>query len=147
MGDITESFPESSPPFSEGEADAVLKYLKEQHGAKKLGVTGFCWGGIAVSHLIMTCLELKAGVSLYGLIKNSDDIATFLNPTFFIFAEKDDFIPLHQVTLLEQKLQKQIVKSIMRLKLTLDKLIVLYITEEKTAILKVSLILRKEERM
>ncbi|XP_009323271.1 PREDICTED: carboxymethylenebutenolidase homolog [Pygoscelis adeliae] len=88
------------------EADAVLKYLKEQCGAKKLGVVGFCWGGIAVHHLMMTYPELKAGVSLYGLIKDSDDISNLLNPTFFIFAEKDDFIPLHQVTLLEQKLKK-----------------------------------------
>lgn len=48
------------------EADAVLKYLKEQCGAKKLGVVGFCWGGIAVHHLMMTYPELKAGVSLYG---------------------------------------------------------------------------------
>ncbi|XP_054047814.1 carboxymethylenebutenolidase homolog isoform X2 [Rissa tridactyla] len=88
------------------EADAVLKYLKEQCGAKKLGVVGFCWGGVAVHHLMMTYPELKAGVSLYGLIKDSDDISNLLNPTFFIFAEKDDFIPLHQVTLLEQKLKK-----------------------------------------
>ncbi|XP_049679712.1 carboxymethylenebutenolidase homolog [Accipiter gentilis] len=89
------------------EADAVLKYLKEQCGAKKLGVVVFCWGGIAVRHLMMTYPELKAGISLNGLIKDSDDISNLLNPTFFIFAEKDDFIPLHQVfTLLEQKLKK-----------------------------------------
>ncbi|XP_042662808.1 carboxymethylenebutenolidase homolog [Tyto alba] len=88
------------------EADAVLKYLKEQCGAKKLGFAGFCWGGIAVHHLMMTYLELKAGVSLYGSLKDSDDISNPLNPIFFIFAEKDDFIPLHHVTLPEQKLKK-----------------------------------------
>lgn len=48
------------------EADAVLKYLKERCGVKKLGVIGFCWGGVAVRHLMMTYSELKAGVSLYG---------------------------------------------------------------------------------
>ncbi|PKK33969.1 carboxymethylenebutenolidase homolog [Columba livia] len=88
------------------EADAVLKYLKERCGVKKLGVIGFCWGGVAVRHLMMTYSELKAGVSLYGLINDSDDIFNLLNPTFFIFAEKDDFIPLHQATLLKQKLKK-----------------------------------------
>ncbi|NXT35389.1 CMBL Carboxymethylenebutenolidase, partial [Pelecanoides urinatrix] len=88
------------------EADTVLKYLKEQCGAKKLGVVGFCWGGIAVRHLMMTYPKLKTGVSLYGLRKDSDDITNLLNPMFFIFAEKDDFILLHQVTLLEQKLKK-----------------------------------------
>ncbi|KFP61521.1 Carboxymethylenebutenolidase, partial [Cariama cristata] len=88
------------------EADAVLKYLKEQCGAKKLGVIGFCCGGIAVHHLMVTYPELKAGISLYGLIKHSGDISNLLNPTCFIFAEKDDFIPLHQVILLEQKLKE-----------------------------------------
>uniref|UniRef100_A0A8B9Z3X5 Carboxymethylenebutenolidase homolog n=1 Tax=Buteo japonicus TaxID=224669 RepID=A0A8B9Z3X5_9AVES len=98
---------EAWKPSDDLEADAVLKYLKEQCGTKKLGVVGFCWGGIAVRHLMMTYPELKAGVSLNGLIKDSDDISNLLNPTFFIFAEKDDFIPLHQVlTLLEQKLKK-----------------------------------------
>ncbi|KAK2529785.1 hypothetical protein Q9233_006695 [Columba guinea] len=108
------------------EADAVLKYLKEWCGVKKLEVVGFCWGGVAVRHLMMTYSELKAGVSLYGrvgrvlckedggLINDSDDISNLLNPTFFIFAEKYDFIPLHQLllwsilqaTLLKQKLKK-----------------------------------------
>ncbi|XP_051467923.1 carboxymethylenebutenolidase homolog [Apus apus] len=88
------------------EADAVLKYLKEQCGANRLGVIGFCWGGVGVRHLMMTYLELKAGVSLYGLIKDSDDISSLLSPTFFIFAEKDDYIPLDQVTLLEKKLKR-----------------------------------------
>uniref|UniRef100_A0A8C4KK27 Carboxymethylenebutenolidase homolog n=1 Tax=Dromaius novaehollandiae TaxID=8790 RepID=A0A8C4KK27_DRONO len=88
------------------EADAVWKYLKEQCGRKKLGVIGFCWDGIAIRHLMMTYPQLKAGVSLYGLIKDSDDVSNLLNPTFFIFAEKDELIPLGQVTLLEQKLKQ-----------------------------------------
>ncbi|NXS98653.1 CMBL Carboxymethylenebutenolidase, partial [Jacana jacana] len=88
------------------EVDAVLKYLKEQCAAKKLGVVGFCWGGVAVCHLMMTYPEFKAGVSLYGLIKDSDDVSNLLNPTLFIFAEKDAFIPLRQVTLLEEKLKR-----------------------------------------
>ncbi|XP_010133700.1 PREDICTED: carboxymethylenebutenolidase homolog [Buceros rhinoceros silvestris] len=48
------------------EADAVLKYLKEQCSAKKLRVIVFCWGGVAIHHLMMTYPELKAGISLYG---------------------------------------------------------------------------------
>ncbi|XP_010117143.1 PREDICTED: LOW QUALITY PROTEIN: carboxymethylenebutenolidase homolog [Chlamydotis macqueenii] len=45
-------------------------------------------------------------IQLFRLIKDSDDISSLLNPTFFIFAEKDDLIPLRQITLLEQKLKK-----------------------------------------
>uniref|UniRef100_A0A663MX95 Carboxymethylenebutenolidase homolog n=1 Tax=Athene cunicularia TaxID=194338 RepID=A0A663MX95_ATHCN len=50
------------------EANAALKYLKEQCGAKKLGVVVFCWGGIAARHLMMTYAEFRAGVSLYGRV-------------------------------------------------------------------------------
>nr|XP_042715812.1 carboxymethylenebutenolidase homolog isoform X2 [Chrysemys picta bellii] len=88
------------------EADVVLKYLKQQYSAKKIGVVGFCWGGIVVHHLMMKCPELKAGVSVYGIIRDSDDRYNLLKPTFFIFGEKDDVIPLDQVTLLEQKLKQ-----------------------------------------
>uniref|UniRef100_A0A8C4UDZ2 Carboxymethylenebutenolidase homolog n=1 Tax=Falco tinnunculus TaxID=100819 RepID=A0A8C4UDZ2_FALTI len=45
---------------------------------------------------LFVCLRLDAANLPVKL--NSDDIPTFLNPTFFIFAEKDDFFPLHQVS-------------------------------------------------
>lgn len=48
------------------EIDVVLKYLKDQCGAKKIGVIGFCWGGVAVQHLMLTNPHVKTGVSLYG---------------------------------------------------------------------------------
>uniref|UniRef100_A0A8C8RWB0 Carboxymethylenebutenolidase homolog n=1 Tax=Pelusios castaneus TaxID=367368 RepID=A0A8C8RWB0_9SAUR len=51
------------------EADVVLKYLKEQCSAKKIGVIGFCWGGSAVHHLMLKNPELKAGVAIYGKFK------------------------------------------------------------------------------
>uniref|UniRef100_A0A8B9ICE9 Carboxymethylenebutenolidase homolog n=1 Tax=Anser brachyrhynchus TaxID=132585 RepID=A0A8B9ICE9_9AVES len=88
------------------EADAILKYLKEQCGAKRLGVIGFCWGGVAVHHMMLTYPKLRAGVSLYGLIKDSD-VSNLLNPTFFIFAEKMTSFPfIKYVTPLEQKLKQ-----------------------------------------
>ncbi|XP_042317745.1 carboxymethylenebutenolidase homolog [Sceloporus undulatus] len=79
------------------EADVVLKYLKEQCKAKKIGVIGFCWGGAAVHHLMLKYSELKAGVSIYGVIKFTEDNCQLKNPTFFIFGENDDVIPLDQV--------------------------------------------------
>ncbi|XP_048371140.1 carboxymethylenebutenolidase homolog isoform X1 [Sphaerodactylus townsendi] len=86
------------------EADVVLKYLKEQRNVKKIGVIGFCWGGAAVHHLMSSYSEFKAGVSLYGVIRLAEDKYNLLNPTFFIFGEKDEIIPLEQVAELEQKL-------------------------------------------
>ncbi|GAB0183326.1 carboxymethylenebutenolidase [Grus japonensis] len=88
------------------EVDVVLKYLSEHCGAKKIGVIGFCWGGAAVQHLMLKNPHLKTGVSLYGVIKFFDDRSSLLHPTFFIFAEMDEYIPLEQVTLLEQKLKQ-----------------------------------------
>ncbi|NWS63662.1 CMBL Carboxymethylenebutenolidase, partial [Chunga burmeisteri] len=88
------------------EADAVLKYLKEQCGAKKLGVIGFCCSGIAVHHLMVTYAELKAGVSLYGLIKHSGDISNLLNPTCFLSLSFVKVWLVTQVILLEQKLKE-----------------------------------------
>lgn len=48
------------------EVDAALKFLKEECGAKRIGVVGFCWGGVATHHLALQYPELKAGVSVYG---------------------------------------------------------------------------------
>ncbi|XP_029897713.1 carboxymethylenebutenolidase homolog isoform X2 [Aquila chrysaetos chrysaetos] len=59
------------------EADVVLKYLKEQCGAKKIGI-----------------------------IRDSEERYNLLNPTFFIFGEKDHTISYNQITLLEEKLKQ-----------------------------------------
>ncbi|XP_029445895.1 carboxymethylenebutenolidase homolog isoform X1 [Rhinatrema bivittatum] len=88
------------------EAEVVLKYLKEECNAKKFGIVGFCWGGIATHHLMLKYPELKAGVSVYGIIRDTEDRYNLLNPTLFIFGEKDPIIPLEQVTILEQKLKE-----------------------------------------
>uniref|UniRef100_A0A8C0TJN4 Carboxymethylenebutenolidase homolog n=1 Tax=Canis lupus familiaris TaxID=9615 RepID=A0A8C0TJN4_CANLF len=88
------------------EVDAVLKYLKQQCHAQKIGIVGFCWGGVAVHHVMMKYPEFRAGVSVYGIIKDSEDVHSLKNPTLFIFAENDAVIPLEQVSLLTQKLKK-----------------------------------------
>ncbi|NXU44081.1 CMBL Carboxymethylenebutenolidase, partial [Drymodes brunneopygia] len=89
------------------EADVVLKYLKEQCGAKKIGIAGFSWGGMAVHHLMLKNPQLTAGVSLYGrIVRDSEERYSLLNPTFFIFGEKDHTISLDQIFLLEDKLKQ-----------------------------------------
>ncbi|KAM4705821.1 carboxymethylenebutenolidase homolog [Rhinophrynus dorsalis] len=90
----------------EKEIDAILRYLKQQCHVKKIGVVGFCWGGIATHQLMLKYPELKAGVSLYGIMRDEDDRYALLNPTLFIFGELDTIIPLDQVTVLEQKLKQ-----------------------------------------
>ncbi|XP_067323653.1 carboxymethylenebutenolidase homolog [Anolis sagrei] len=89
------------------ETDVVLNYLKTQCHAKEIGVIGFCWGGAVVHHLMLRYLEFKAGVSIYGIITFHKDNYDLKNPTFFMFAENDDFVPLDQVAEVERKLKEQ----------------------------------------
>lgn len=49
------------------EVDAVLRFLKEQCGAKHIGAVGFCWGGVATHYLTLQYPDVKAGVSVYGI--------------------------------------------------------------------------------
>uniref|UniRef100_A0ABK0L0W7 Carboxymethylenebutenolidase homolog n=1 Tax=Rattus norvegicus TaxID=10116 RepID=A0ABK0L0W7_RAT len=88
------------------EVDAVLRYLKQQCHAQKIGIVGFCWGGIVVHHVMTTYPEVRAGVSVYGIIRDSEDVYNLKNPTLFIFAENDAVIPLEQVSILIQKLKE-----------------------------------------
>ncbi|XP_029955621.1 carboxymethylenebutenolidase homolog [Salarias fasciatus] len=90
------------------EVDAILRYLKEQCGAKHVGVIGFCWGGAATHYLASNYSEIKAGVSFYGIIRNIDDNSAMLkSPTLYIYAENDDYIPLDKVKALEAKLKEK----------------------------------------
>ena len=54
-----------------GDTTASLKYLAAQPYAdmKRLGVTGFCWGGGATWRCCETFPEFKAGVAWYGPLK------------------------------------------------------------------------------
>ncbi|KAJ8277711.1 hypothetical protein GJAV_G00078900 [Gymnothorax javanicus] len=89
------------------EVDAVLKYLKEQCGASQIAAVGFCWGGTAVHNLALQYPQLKAGVSFYGIVRDTEDRYNLRIPTLFIFGENDDIIPLDQVTTLEKRLQEK----------------------------------------
>uniref|UniRef100_A0A8C2YDF9 Carboxymethylenebutenolidase homolog n=1 Tax=Coturnix japonica TaxID=93934 RepID=A0A8C2YDF9_COTJA len=104
--DFADWMKEHDPMKVDREADVVLKYLKEQCGAKKIGIVGFSWGGMAVHHLMLKNPQLSAGVSLYGIIRDSEERYDLLNPTFFIFGEKDHTISHDQITLLDEKLKQ-----------------------------------------
>ncbi|KAM5156914.1 carboxymethylenebutenolidase homolog [Mantella aurantiaca] len=88
------------------EIDAVLRYLKEKCHAKKIGIIGFCWGGIVTHYAMLKYPELKAGVAFYGLVREEGDKYDLLNPTLFIFGECDPLIPLQQVESLDQNLKE-----------------------------------------
>lgn len=89
------------------EVDAVLRYLKEQCGAKHIGAVGFCWGGVATHYLALQYPQVKAGVSLYGIIRDTEDKYDLKSPTLFIFGGNDDLIPAEQVSVLETNLKEK----------------------------------------
>jgi carboxymethylenebutenolidase len=66
--DIVKAQPE---PQVLGDTAASLKFLKAQPftDMKRLGVTGFCWGGGATWRCCETFPEFKAGVAWYGPLK------------------------------------------------------------------------------
>lgn len=45
----------------------MLRFLKQQCGAKHIGAVGFCWGGVATHYLTLQYPDVKAGVSVYGM--------------------------------------------------------------------------------
>ncbi|XP_030623005.1 carboxymethylenebutenolidase homolog [Chanos chanos] len=96
-----------SPKAINKEVDVVLKYLKEKCGVERIGVVGFCWGGLATHYLSLHYPEIKGGVSNYGIVREGDDRYGLKFPTLFIFAENDDYIPLDQVTALEKNLKEK----------------------------------------
>lgn len=104
------TFPEwiksKNPRNINREFEAVMRYLTQQCHAQKIGIVGFCWGGAVVHHVMMTYPEVRAGVSVYGIIRESEGIYNLKNPTLFIFAENDTVIPLEQVSVLTQKLKE-----------------------------------------
>lgn len=89
------------------EVDATIKFLKDKCGAKQIGVVGFCWGGVATHYISLQYPEIKAGVSVYGVIRMMDDSCDLKSPTLFIFGEKDDHIPLDQVNSMEARLKEE----------------------------------------
>ncbi|XP_033494127.2 carboxymethylenebutenolidase homolog [Epinephelus lanceolatus] len=96
-----------SPTNINKEVDTVLRFLKEQCGAKHIGVIGFCWGGVATHYIALRYPEVKAGVSFYGIIREKEDRYELKAPTLFIFGDNDHFIPLDQVNSLEAKLREK----------------------------------------
>ncbi|XP_076146945.1 carboxymethylenebutenolidase homolog isoform X2 [Alosa pseudoharengus] len=89
------------------EVDAIMKYLREQCGAIRIGSVGFCWGGVATHYLALQYPDIQAGVSVYGIVREREDRYQLKSPTLFIFAENDAVIPLDQVKVLEEHLQEK----------------------------------------
>lgn len=93
-----------------GDIGAALAWLKAQPfaDAKRVAVTGYCWGGAVTWEAVAKFPEFKAGVAWYGRLSSgmSQDPANvnplgivdqLKAPVLGLYAEKDNGIPLTDV--------------------------------------------------
>ncbi len=102
--------------------DATVAYASksDQGNTKKLGITGFCWGGRIVWLYAAHNPQLKAGVAWYGRLAPSEqsprfslqpkypiDIAATLKvPVLGLYGADDEGIPLSTVEQMRAELKK-----------------------------------------
>jgi carboxymethylenebutenolidase len=89
------------------DTEASLKFLKAQPYAdmKRLGVTGFCWGGGATWRDCETFPEFKAGVAWYGPLKAGpypripplDGVKDLKAPVLGLYGGQDKGIPAKDI--------------------------------------------------
>ena len=82
------------------DVDAAIAELKKR-GAKKVAVTGFCWGG-TITWLSATRLKPDAAIGYYGggIYANRNEKPSV--PTILHFGDKDMHIPMTHVNELRQ---------------------------------------------
>jgi len=90
-----------------GDTTAALKYLAAQPfaDAKRMGVTGFCWGGGATWRCCEVFPQFKAGVAWYGPLKPAsyprvapiDGVKDLKCPVLGLYGGKDRGIPQKDV--------------------------------------------------
>jgi carboxymethylenebutenolidase len=101
-----------------GDLDAVLTYAKQQASARanRIGVTGFCRGGLYTLLYAARSREIKAAVAWYGQIKPAKspgvrtagplDVASQINaPVLGLYGEADLGIPVADVREMETALK------------------------------------------
>jgi carboxymethylenebutenolidase len=82
------------------DVEAAIELLKAR-GAKKVGVTGFCWGG-TITWLAATRLKPDAAVGYYGGGIHGAKSEKPQVPTMLHFGDKDMHIPMAHVNELRQ---------------------------------------------
>ena len=87
----------------------VIKSRPEFGG--KIGVVGFCFGGLIVNQLAVRMPDLAAGVPFYGRQVSAEDAAKIKAPLLLQFAEHDDGVnktwPAYEAALKANKVRYQ----------------------------------------
>lgn len=81
---------------------AALDKAREEYGAAKFGITGFCMGGTFALRAACTVEGLSASVPFYGDIPDEETLKGLKCPVLFISAKQDDWITPEKVAELEK---------------------------------------------
>lgn len=93
-----------------GAVDYLLNH--EATTSKKVGVVGFCMGGVLALYAASKNRDIGACVDLYGIHPNvKPDLPNLQAPVLGIYAEKDAYVTPESVRVLEKKL-KELGKSV-----------------------------------
>ena len=98
-----------------GDLDGAVKWAGEHGGdVKKVGITGFCWGGRITWLYAQTRSHVKAGVAWYGRLKGQanelqpkyplDVVADLKAPVLGLYGGQDGGIPLTTVNEMKEAL-------------------------------------------
>ena len=106
-----------------GDLDETVKWLggQKQVNAKRLGITGYCWGGNVTWMFSAHNPAIRAGVAWYGRVDGERnplqpkfplDIAGQLKtPVLGLYGEKDQGIPIADIEKIRKELAKGTSKS------------------------------------
>lgn len=115
MSDVVSKVPDAQVM---SDLDAAVAYAKKsgKGDVKRLGITGFCWGGRIVWLYAAHNPHVKAGVAWYGRLvgkptelqpQNPIDIAASLRvPVLGLYGADDQGIPLNTVEQMREKLKQ-----------------------------------------
>lgn len=83
----------------------VLEHLRAQSDVTKVGVTGFCMGGVYT--LLTACnYEVEAAVPFYGIPEDLSCLSKLSCPVLFFGGEKDQWITVEKMNRLRDALQE-----------------------------------------
>ncbi|MBI4083258.1 MAG: dienelactone hydrolase family protein [Candidatus Lambdaproteobacteria bacterium] len=99
-----------SPDKAVDDVAAAIQLLRSRPEAKgrKIGVVGYCWGGL-ITYLTAVRHQPDAAAPYYGggIVNYLGEVNNLKNPTMFHFGEKDASIPLDQVEQIRKAVQEK----------------------------------------
>ncbi len=87
---------------------AAIRHLQEidQVSPKKIGVVGFCMGGMLTIATAAATRQVGAAIAFYGGVNLLERIPQIHCPVLGLFGEKDHGIPVESVRAFEKELEK-----------------------------------------